>query len=83
MKTKLYVIFDEVAQEASQPFQAKNDVIAQRLFNQAIEPTPYKSDMKLFCIAEFDTESLEVIPSFSRVAVAVEREDLTTSKDVE
>ena len=83
MKTKLFVIYDEVAQEASQPFQAKNDIIAQRLFNQAIEPTPYKADMKLYCIADFDTENLSVEGNFYRIAVPTENEDFTTSKDVE
>ena len=58
----LYVIFDKVAQEASIPFDAKNDDVAKRRFedtiNRQIRPikTVSVSDYDLVKIAEFDSE---------------------------
>lgn len=50
--TKLYQIYDMVAEECSPPFMAKNDVLAKRIFKEAIKNHVTPQDFRLYDIAD-------------------------------
>lgn len=56
MLTKLYTIRDKVAEESGPIFQAKNDAIASRQFQQVISKSESPRDYVLIRIGEFETE---------------------------
>lgn len=48
---QLYVVLDRVAQESTPVFEAKNDAVAARLFNQFIEKSQLRFDEHaLYCV---------------------------------
>lgn len=65
----MYVIFDRVANEAGFPFDAKNDDVAKRRFediiNRQIRPVKTVSvdDYELHHVGQFDSEACSLIPN--------------------
>ena len=81
MKFNLYVTKDVVAGESTSVIsQYQNDAVAKRAWGNAIESivksgNPDKVpvlDLQLYKIAEFDTVTLEVIPSNEFIAAGAE-----------
>lgn len=60
MQIKLYVIRDFVAGEAGPVFTAKNDDLAVRSACGLMHGVVDISDYSLYCIASFDTETMEL-----------------------
>jgi len=59
----LYAILDRVAEEAGPLFQARNDGVALRMFNQMLEKEQVKiDDFRLYLVGYYDPESLEICP---------------------
>lgn len=57
----LYIMFDRVAEDASQPFVAVNDGIAKRIYDASLRDNPYGSDFRLFQIGELEGLDLHVV----------------------
>lgn len=57
MYLKLYTVYDSVAEEAGPIFQAVNDAVALRNYNNMMASTPHvnKDEYKLLCIGTFCT----------------------------
>lgn len=67
MKYGLYVINDVVAKESGFPFDAKNDGVAIRKMNSFLAEVTKngnvsESEFELWKVADFDSETLEIIP---------------------
>lgn len=64
MEKGLYVIYDKVGTESSPILDFKNDAVAWRFFQQQRDSKTggYPNDIELIKIANFDTETLELIP---------------------
>lgn len=72
--TQLYVVYDRTAEEAGPIFQAKNDAVASRAFQQLVNQQEYPEDFRLMHVGEFSSEALtgeffmkprEVVPAVS------------------
>ena len=69
MKYGLYVIFDKIAKDSGFPFDAKNDGVAIRKMNSFIVEvtkagTVTEDEFELRKIADFDSESCEILSDF-------------------
>ena len=57
MYTRIYTIYDKVAQQSGPVFQAPNDATAQRQLRHLLnQPGIVGDDFQLWCIGEFDEE---------------------------
>lgn len=67
MKVNLYTIYDVIAEESGPIFQAKNDLIACRVCDSLISEANLTavSDLHLWCLGCFDTESRVFVPESS------------------
>lgn len=67
MINKLYCVYDCVAQEGAMPFMAKNDGVAERLFQDTVNnqlrklPNVSLEDYALFYLGDFDTEAPAIV----------------------
>jgi len=63
MIVKLYVVFDKVAAEAGPVFQAKNDGVALRQYNELLVKNQVKNteEYQLLCLGQYDTEKPSVV----------------------
>lgn len=77
----LYVIFDRVAQESGPVFEAKNDGVARRQYEQASANQPYAHEMMLLRIGEVDHELNKVTPVFPAVEVSVTNPETWIEED--
>lgn len=61
-KMNYYTIYDLVAQEAGPVFQAKNDEVAYRSYNNILKDLSEasKDDFKLICLLSLDTSTLDI-----------------------
>lgn len=62
MHTKIYTIYDRIAQQSGPVFQAPNDATAQRQFRHLIamnQPGMVAEDFQLWCIGEFEDEPID------------------------
>lgn len=63
MKTGLYVIWDDVAQESGPIYQAKNHDVALRMYQQTIQRNELNEhDFVLFHVGNYDSEALKIDP---------------------
>lgn len=62
MQTKLYTVYDSVAEEAGPIFQAVNDAVAMRNYNNMLASTPHinPAEYKLLCVGIFLTNTAHV-----------------------
>lgn len=67
MKFNLYVIRDCVAEQNGPVFQAVNDAVAMRGYNEEMRKSPYPSDFELIRIASMDNETLKIEEDYSLV----------------
>lgn len=51
----LYAIYDSIACDMSQPFFARNDEHAMRMYVDAVQKSPYKKDLWLLRLGKIDT----------------------------
>nr|WAE43638.1 MAG: nonstructural protein [Microviridae sp.] len=57
----IYAIFDVIAEEAGDPFMAKNDGIAIRNFNNLFKGKPVKiEDYRLYYLGIYDPETMDI-----------------------
>jgi hypothetical protein len=59
MLFRLYILYDKVAEEGGPVFQAKNDAVALRHFEQAMAAqhgVMHPEDFKLLCIGFYDSD---------------------------
>lgn len=76
----LYGIYDSIAGDMSQPFYARNDEHAMRMYVDAIKQSPYKKDLWLLRLAKVDTyKGIVFDPDSQRVNVEI---DWTTPPEV-
>lgn len=59
---QLYSIYDRITMEASQPFVAKNDAHACRIYQAAQRDNPNPEDFRLYLIAGLSQDGLVVTP---------------------
>lgn len=65
-----YSFYDKIAQEYGPPFMAKNAEVAIRHFKKVVTANPFTaSDLELYCVAEFDVNTGEVVTPKSPVLV--------------
>ncbi len=67
MVTRLYTIYDVLAEESGPVFQAVNDEVAYRQFQTQLQTIPNirEDDFKLICVGEYDNvlcETQQVVP---------------------
>lgn len=77
MKLHLYTIFDIKAQEAGEIFTAKNEQVAERMFQGTLAKTDLiaRDDYILYKVGEFNTEGPEITDTeVSEVFAKFERE---------
>jgi len=74
MKRKLYVIYDRVAMESGPIFEAKNDGIARRQFENAMENQRYAHEQALLRVGEINHETNLVVGEIPAVEVAFDAE---------
>lgn len=55
-KKGLYVILDKAAEEVAPVFQANNNLVAERVFTNAIKDSPYLDEFELWTIGYFEIE---------------------------
>lgn len=62
MLLNLYVVYDKTALEASPIFQAKNDGVAWRQFQDLLNNSPQvpPEELKLLKLGQFDSETLKL-----------------------
>lgn len=60
MKSGIYTIYDEAADEYGPVFTAKNDAVAQRQFNQLMKTVEYPAEFELYKVGDFDSENYEM-----------------------
>ena len=53
---KIYVIYDVVAQQGSNLFEAKNDAVALRQFNRLVKDSDFAQEFKLWYVGEYTAE---------------------------
>lgn len=58
----LYSMYDRVALESSQPFVAKNDGIALRIFTVSLRDSPAPGDFRLYCLGDWSPEHMKITP---------------------
>lgn len=58
----LYTIYDRVTMEASQPFVAKNDGHACRIYQASMRDNPNPDDFRLYLIAGLSQDGLVLTP---------------------
>lgn len=84
MKTKYYVAYDRTAQECSQPFAAKNDSIAQRIFWKGMVDVDYSDEFELYKLCEIDTETLEISNAYpEKITAKVTDEEASVEDEVQ
>lgn len=57
----VYAIYDTVAQESGPLFEAKNDGIALRNFENFLGKTHLVDDFRLYAVGEYDKESMVLV----------------------
>lgn len=62
----LYVTKDKVADDISPVFQAKNNAVALRMFNDLISSAPYPSDYELWIVGTLDKDMI-IKPHIERI----------------
>lgn len=60
MKMQLYSVYDTVAELFNKPFTDINDAVAKRNFAESVKDKPYKNDMVLYSLADFNDSSGEI-----------------------
>lgn len=60
MKTKMYSIYDTIAEVFNKPFAHLNNASAIRDFKQAMHDNPNKNDYSVYLIAEFSDSNGEI-----------------------
>lgn len=60
MKMGLYTIYDEVAKQSSKVFEATNNGIAMRLFEQSNKENPYKEETHLMSIGTVEKDTMVI-----------------------
>ena len=63
MKTKIYCIFDVIANEGGNVYVAKNDEVARRMLERIIPDVKVRNEHKLILLGSFETEELDLVPS--------------------
>lgn len=58
----LYSIYDRVTMEASQPFVAKNDAHACRIFQATQRDNPNPEDFRLYLLGQLSQDGLVITP---------------------
>lgn len=63
MQSKIYTVYDRLAEEAGPIFHAKNDMVAQRKFTALIadESVLKATDYQLLCLGTFDSDTCKLI----------------------
>lgn len=61
MVTRMYTVFDKVAQEAGPIFNAKNDGVAMRSYLALLKETKDQGEYKLMCLGSFENESMSIV----------------------
>lgn len=56
----LYCVFDKALGESSALFEAKNDAVAFRNFQQMLKQTPWPDHLRLVQVGTFDREAMEL-----------------------
>lgn len=80
MVTRLYVIFDSVAEESGPIFQAKNDAVALRQFGNLQKKEGFSDEFSLWCFGSFDHETMELV-SFDPFDVQVHGDPMEDSEN--
>lgn len=64
MKVNIYTIYDKVAEECGPVFQAKNDMVANRMIDSMVRENPniVLDEYDVYCLGEFDTEKRSFVP---------------------
>ena len=60
MKMGLYTAYDEVAKQAGKVFEATNDGIAWRIFEQSNKDNPYSDEAHLLALGTIDKETNQI-----------------------
>ncbi len=79
MKVNIYTIYDKVAEECGPVFQAKNDIVANRMVDCLVKENPNipLDEYEVYCLGEFDTEKRIFVPEeeYGRLAISYEKAD--------
>lgn len=68
MITKIYVIYDRVAQEAGPLVCLKNDDLAKRMYAQSLVDQR-STDFDLYLLGEYDTERMKIVSHDAQLLV--------------
>lgn len=67
MKSKIYTIYDKVAEECSPPFLAKNLAQASRMFRKSMENLEDSDCYALYFLSGIDTETMKLTMDWNPV----------------
>lgn len=81
MKTKLYVVRDEVSGICTMPNDAINDQVAARKFNEMRKEWPNPKEYSLICVGELQEDQLTIIPDIYIVIQGKANDHLNASMD--
>ena len=74
MTYNIYTIYDKVSEECGPVFQAKNDLVAVRMFKSMVNDNPNipVDEYEVYCLGEFDTEKRSFVPEegYGRLAIS-------------
>ena len=71
MKTELYVVRDNLAEESGPIYHAKNLAIAQRMFFELIKDSINPEDYSLYYIGSFDHDTMELLLDGSKKPIVI------------
>lgn len=60
MKLRLYVLRDNLADDATPPMAFPNDDVARRTFESSMSNNPNVADFDLFCIGVYNSSTLSI-----------------------
>ena len=60
MIKNVYVVYDKLAEEYSDPISIKNDALANRFFVQELKKVPNRDDYIIYWVGSYDTDTSDL-----------------------
>lgn len=65
---KIYASYDRAAGQYAPPFMFENDALAVRAFNEGVKNHPFRSDLSLYSLGEYNVETGAIISKVEFIA---------------
>lgn len=74
-KMNIYVVYDLKAEESGKSFEAKNDAVALRMYQDLMSKTKYPEEFQLRCLGSIDHETDLIQPFLDGYKIILWPED--------